>query len=463
MKLFFLIIFSFFGSELMSQTISGNLTLLANQEVKLFGFKGVNNYLISTSNINEEGYFQLNFTEEDYGVGYLITDDEQLLHVLLGNENVEIQGESISHNETIEIVKGQENQWFQKYSYEHPHREDALNAWTYLEDIYTSSPAFSAQEKMKQTIKKELERIKTEDKNFIESLPKDSYVRWFLPIRKFVSDVSVIAQHKREEIPATIQTFRNIDYADTRLYKSGLLKEAIDRHFWLIESSEASLDDVYKEMKISIDAMFEKLIFNEKILNEVTNHLFNLLERYSLFEASEYLALKVLNEVSCTINSDLSKQLETYRAMKRGNIAPDINFKTDLLIYSGLSKESFPEKLSLINSNFTLVVFGASWCPKCNDELLELSQMYSKFKEHGVEVVFISLDETEDDFRNFSQDFPFLSLTDLKKWDGSIVNDYYVFGTPTMFLLSREREIILRPIAVQQVEAWINWYLIGKK
>lgn len=463
MKLFFLIIFSFFGSELMSQTISGNLTLLANQEVKLFGFKGVNNYLISTSNINEEGYFQLNFTEEDYGVGYLITDDEQLLHVLLGNENVEIQGEKIRKDEAVKIMKGQENQWFQKYSYEHPHREDALNAWTYLNEIYTTSSVLNSQKNMKQAIKKELDQIKKEDENFIESLPKDSYVRWFLPIRKFVSDVSVIAQHKREEIPATIQTFRNMDYADARLYKSGLLKEAIDRHFWLIESSEASLEDVYKEMKISIDAMFEKLVLDEKILNEVTNHLFHLLERYSLFEASEYLALKVLNEVSCTIDSDLSKQLETYRAMKRGNIAPDINFKEKNLSYGGLIKESFPEKLSDINANFTLVIFGASWCPKCNNELLELSQMYPKFKEHGVEVVFISLDETEADFQNFSQDFPFLSLSDLKKWDGLIVNDYYVFGTPTMFLLSREREIILRPIAVQQVEAWINWYLIGKK
>ena len=72
--------------------------------------------------------------------------------------------------------------------------------------------------------------------------------------------------------------------------------------------------------------MFVKLATNEKIFNEVTDYLFDLLEKHSLFQASEYLALKVLNEGSCTITDDLANQLETYRAMKKGNIAKDIIF-----------------------------------------------------------------------------------------------------------------------------------------
>ena len=83
-------------------------------------------------------------------------------------------------------------------------------------------------------------------------------------------------------------------------------------------------------MKVSIDSMMLHLVKNESRLNEVTDYLFDLLERHSLFQASEYLALKVLNESSCTLNSDLAKQLETYRAMKKGNIAPDMEFKGNL-------------------------------------------------------------------------------------------------------------------------------------
>lgn len=75
--------------------------------------------------------------------------------------------------------------------------------------------------------------------------------------------------------------------------------------------------------------MLEDLIKDDKILNEVTDYLFDLLERHSLFEVSGYLALKVLNETSCTLNSDLANQLESYRAMKKGNVAPDIVYKRD--------------------------------------------------------------------------------------------------------------------------------------
>jgi len=284
-------------------------------------------------------------------------------------------------------------------------------------------------------------------------------VRWFLPRCKLVSSVSTIAQHRTEEIPSTITSFRALDYTDQRLYKSSLFKDAIESHFWLLENIGKSLDSVYVEMQRSIDAMLEKLITNEERLNEVTDYLFDLLERHSLFQASEYLALKVLNEVGCTINSDLAKQLETYRAMKKGNTAPDIIFKGDNFA-PGYKSKNFPKQLSDLTTQYTLVVFGASWCPTCAEEIPEIAKHYEKWRENDVEVVFISLDEEQEAYINFVKEFPFISVCDYKKWDSQIVNDYYVFGTPTMFLLDNKREILLRPNSVNQVDSWVDWFII---
>jgi thiol-disulfide isomerase/thioredoxin len=197
------------------------------------------------------------------------------------------------------------------------------------------------------------------------------------------------------------------------------------------------------------------LATDEKIFNEATDYLFDHLEKHSLFQASEYLALKVLNEESCTLTNDLAKQLETYRAMKKGNIAPEIIFTK-----SGFSNpiRSF-DKLSDIKSKYTLVVFGASWCPKCNEELPVVSDYYTKWKSKSVEVVFIALEEDRKSFIDFTKNFIFPSYTDLKKWNSKIVNDYYVFSTPTMFLLNDKREIILRPNSAKQIDAWVDWNL----
>jgi thiol-disulfide isomerase/thioredoxin len=283
-------------------------------------------------------------------------------------------------------------------------------------------------------------------------------VSWFLPTRKLVSSVSTVAQYRTEEIPATIAAFRNLDYTDQRLYKSGLFKDAIESHFWLLENSGRPLDSVFVEMQLSINAMMQHLIKDPQKLNEVTNYLFDLLERHSLFKASEYLALKVLNDVSCTIDNDLAKQLETYRKMKKGNTAPDITFAAG---YSAPAYplDAMPKKLTDLKSKYTVVVFGASWCPKCKEEMPEIVKLYAKWKSKGVEVVFASLDDEKDKYEAFVKDLPFISTCDFKKWEGSTVKDYYVFGTPTIFLLDNKREIILRPNSVNQMDAWVDWYL----
>jgi hypothetical protein len=56
--------------------------------------------------------------------------------------------------------------------------------------------------------------------------------------------------------------------------------------------------------------------------------------------------------------------------------------------------------------------------------------------------------------------YPFFTYCDFKKWESKVVQDYYVFGTPTMYLLDRNQKILLRPNSVAQMDAWIDWYLV---
>jgi len=122
-----------------------------------------------------------------------------------------------------------------------------------------------------------------------------------------------------------------------------------------------------------------------------------------------------------------------------------------------LPTHNLPKKLSDITSKYTVVIFGASWCPKCTEELPEIAKLCQKWKSKGIEVVFVSLDENKETHRNFVKDFPFISTCDYQKWNSKTVRDYYVFGTPTMYLLDAKREILLRPNSVKQMDAWVDW------
>lgn len=441
-------------------TVTGIFTELANTQIKLVGNNGFETYAIDSTQANEKGEFSLSFGIEDYGMGYLLSENNKSFVVILAvNENLQLSGVNFELPESIKIIQGKQNQFFDQYATEHPRREQCLSAWDYLTKIYKLDTLFSTQRVPKQSIETEKKRIKAEDSLFLANLPEGSYVSYYLPLRKLVSSVSTIAQYRTEEIPATFAAFRKMDYTDPRLDKSGLLKDAVESHFWLIENSGRSLDSVYIEMQISIDRMLENLLTDETKLNEITEHLFKFLEQRSLFPASEYLAIKLLNEKNCTINNDFAAQLESYRAMKKGNIAPDIDFTGDVST-PGYIDQNKPKKLSEIKSTYKVIVFGASWCPQCPKELQEISKNYSTWKQQGVEVVFVSLDENKQTFESFIKSFSFISICDYKKWESPIVKNYHVFATPTIYLLNDKREILLRPNSVSQLNSWIDWYLV---
>lgn len=107
-----------------------------------------------------------------------------------------------------------------------------------------------------------------------------------------------------------------------------------------------------------------------------------------------------------------------------------------------------------------MVVFGASWCPQCPQELSQISGLYEKWKTHGLEVVFVSLDEDQQNFKNFTSIFPFISVCDYQKWDSPSAQAYHVFATPTLFLLDNKQKIMLRPNSAQHLDSWIDWYLV---
>lgn len=498
--LFFLF---FLSTSLAAQnSLTGVFSALGNQTVRLVGFDGFGIYTIDSIKSSANGAFSLSYSEKDYGMAYLATNDNKSFIVVLGDEKMHVSGETFAMPETIRVKNSPENELFGRYASEHPRREQALSAWDYLEKIYRMDSLFSVQNRPKKEIERERNRIKEEDRKFLASLDAKTYTSWYLPVRKLVSTVGTIAQYRTEEIPATFEAFRAMNYTDRRLYKSGLLREAIEAHFWLIENSGRPLDSVFVEMNISIDRILPALVADEKKFNEITDYLFKLFEKRSLFGASEYLALKVLNEQSCTLNNDLAAQMESYRAMKKGNMAPDILFEGEVLLpvtaasiksdsQSSLNNSTTPgiarlsesaavsgemkthpntaavtgdintyTKLSDLRSRYTVVVFGASWCAACQTELAQIAELYPNWKKQGVEVVFVSLDDKPEDFRTYAKKLPFISLCDFKKWESPVAKAYHVFATPTLYLLDANRTIILRPNSARQLDSWVDWFLV---
>jgi len=257
-----------------------------------------------------------------------------------------------------------------------------------------------------------------------------------------------------KEIQSSTNPFLNINYSNPQVYTNGLIYNIIERQFWSIQNSPLTEAAKYKEITSSVDIILDSLSKNDKLYKDLTKYLFQYFEKYSLFNASEYIALKALNQKEVTLNSALAFKLESYRKMKVGNRAPNFELVGDVFKNGSVLKAAV--HLADIKTKYKLVIFGGSWCPQCRAEMIQLLPRYNNWKAKGVEVFFVSLDTDKNEFENFTAPFPFYSACDYKKWETQAAKDFYVSSSPTIFLLDSNNKIILRPPTVASLDSWLE-------
>lgn len=435
-------------------SIAGNFSLIKGQTIRLIGYQGADVYSVDSTVVNEQGNFELHYSDANLGMGYLLTSEANPYMVVLEKGNVQLTGRTPADASSIVINSGEQNKLFVQYALTHSKREQALNAWVYLKNLYESDTLFMREYASKFTITKEIEKLNKAENNYFKILPPVSFVYWYLHMRKLISDVQVVTSARLRKKKLTIKAFRSINYAHPQLYTSGLFSEVLESQFWLIQNSGLDQAAKSKEMNTSVDFILASISKNEKLYNEFTKYLFQYFEKYNLFDASTHLALKALNQKEDILNNSLAFKLESYRKMNRGNTAPEIEFKGEVYVYKELVDNI--KRLSDIKSKYKLVVFGGSWCPQCKAETIQLIMRYNKWKAKEVEVVMVSLDTDKKAFEDFASDFPYTLVCDFKKWDTQAAKDYYVSSSPTIFLLDSNNKIILRPPTVASLDSWLE-------
>jgi len=98
-----------------------------------------------------------------------------------------------------------------------------------------------------------------------------------------------------------------------------------------------------------------------------------------------------------------------------------------------------------------LLVFYASWCPHCQTIMPQINELL-KLKKN-FEVVAISLDTNREEWKNFIEqnNLNFIHVSDLKGWDGDAAKEYFIYATPTMFLLDSTKKIVAKPITFEEL------------
>jgi thiol-disulfide isomerase/thioredoxin len=115
------------------------------------------------------------------------------------------------------------------------------------------------------------------------------------------------------------------------------------------------------------------------------------------------------------------------------------------------------ESTKELRGKYTLIVFWASWCGPCRAEHPELNRLYEQYKNKGLAIVGISIDEDRDKWaKAVSKDkLQWPQFSDLKRRSG--IGDYYGLietgeGIPFNILLDKDGRIIDKKVSLEHLE-----------
>lgn len=226
------------------------------------------------------------------------------------------------------------------------------------------------------------------------------------------------------------------------------LSEAIDKYNTAFhEYNEVSMtDENYKELKRcgevtdSLQEVERQQIF-DLVSEEPQNKALALIVYYYSKYSDVGVQEKLLNTFDESIRTcyglkKLRERIDFIRGSKVGSPAPDF----ELTAANGERV-----KLSSFRGQYVLVDFWASWCGPCRKAIPLVKQVYEDFKNKGLTVIGISIDQNEKDWRQAleEENMPYLQLHDPQ---GLTQRLYNFEGIPFIMLVSPDGIILERSL-----------------
>lgn len=142
---------------------------------------------------------------------------------------------------------------------------------------------------------------------------------------------------------------------------------------------------------------------------------------------------------------ELHNRVELLKKTAIGQIAPEI-----------VQNDPFGKRvtLSTLRGKYVLIDFWASWCRPCREENPNVVRLYNKFKTKGFDIFSVSLDDNRDAWTKAINDDKLLwtHVSDLAKWNSSVVKDYNIEAIPFTVLIDKDGKIIGKNLRGNELE-----------
>lgn len=143
------------------------------------------------------------------------------------------------------------------------------------------------------------------------------------------------------------------------------------------------------------------------------------------------------------------KQMDAVKPVSIGHKAPDFRL---------MDANYQPVKVSDYKGKYLIIDFWASWCAPCRQENPNVVKLYAQFKDKGLNILGISLDNNRIDWQNAiaADHLSWRQVSEFKNFNGPVVRQYQVEAIPANFIIDKDGTIIAKNVMGPDLEVFLN-------
>ncbi|WP_159447463.1 TlpA family protein disulfide reductase [Moheibacter sediminis] len=410
-------------------TVTGKIDNYINQNLTIRIFKGPSDLLINKVLTDANGSFTVKVPEKYSGIVRVQTlSDGAILDFLSDNENVDFTAQYKDHQfSEIKYFKGKTAMGFLEYQSFENFNDLKLNVFPMIKTVYSEKDEFY------QAVLKEEKRI--------EKLSPATE----LSLLKYYVQANDLANAQVDAKPAaevhTNKILSKLINDNNYLEGSGLMYKLVLDYLRYSIMGATTQEEINSKIETTIDDLLVKTDLETPRGQNVLSSVFLVLPAEQFGTLLEKYYSKA-NALTCEITDELKTSLTAHNNMVVGNKVPDLKFKQPVKGFKSLYDVKAEKKI---------VIFWASWCPACNDEMPFVKEYYRNFKAEGGEIISISLDFDKAAFDEATKDFEWINYTELMRWDTSGVKEFGITSTPTLFLLDKDNKLIKKATHISEL------------
>jgi peroxiredoxin len=451
MRIYIVIVSLFFFNINFAQQLSFEIKNPAESKLIISRIHGENATIIDTIGSIESGVFHFSLSNKQIGFYRISFVNRKEINFIYNDNDVEIQTDAHNILDSLKVIKSESNKLYYAYLKLNKTYKTKTELLQFVLVHYPKDDDYY------RTTQAKVEQLQVQYLKFVDTTSQKNPNSF---IARYIKSSQLPIVNYNMPLPEQLAYLKthaldNVDFKDSELTNSDLFTNKTIEYLTYYRNPQLPKELLEKEFMIAVDSLLNKAKVNYQVYKQIVEYLIDGFKKYGFEEDVEYVVKNyVVKDDICLdkeTEASIGNMVDQMEYLRINTTAPDIVMK-------GTSGKEI--NMNKVKSGKMLVLFYASWCPHCKKLMPKLVDYIKSIKNDSLKVLAVSLDSIKTDWLNFVKvnGMNWINVNSSKGWDCKAAHDYYIYATPTMFLLNNDKRIIGKPLTIEELKKELGDY-----